>query len=268
MKNKSEESTHLNTISYQTHNLEIIAGPCSVESEKQIIEIAHAVKQAGASALRGGAFKPRTSPYDWAGLGAIGLQYLLKAKQETKLPIVTEILSINHLELFNDIDIIQVGARSMQNFELLKELGKTQKTILLKRGFGNTIKEWLLSAEYIKSMGNNNIIMCERGIRSFENSTRFRLDIASIPQIQANGYTIYIDPSHATGQANLVPPLAKAAVAAGANGLIIECHTNPQISKVDKEQALRIEQLSMLINQLQKIWQLELNAPTNNICQS
>ena len=231
----------------------IIAGPCSVESEEQIIEIAIAVKQSGATALRGGAFKPRTSPYDWQGLGKLGLQYLLQAKRETGLPVATEILSINHLHWYQDIDILQVGARSMQNFELLKELGKTQKTVLLKRGFGNTINEWLSSAEYLKSMGNNNIVLCERGIRTFENSTRFTLDISAIPIAQKKGYKVYADPSHACGQADLVPPLALSSIAAGADGLLIECHTTPSLSLVDKDQAIDIYQLSTLIQQIAKI---------------
>jgi 3-deoxy-7-phosphoheptulonate synthase len=238
--------------------LNIIAGPCSVESEQQIVDIAIAVKQAGATALRGGAFKPRTSPYTWAGLGELGIKYLIQAKRCTGLPIVSEILSVRHMDIFQDVDTIQVGARSMQNFELLRELGKTDKHILLKRGFGNTVHEWLSSAEYIKSMGNHNITLCERGIRTFETSSRFMLDIAAIPVAQSQGYGVCADPSHAAGRADLVSPLALAAVAAGADGLLVECHTQPQLSLVDKDQSINIDQLATLIQQAKAIHNAQL----------
>ena len=228
----------------------IIAGPCSVENIEQICQIALAVKDAGADYLRGGAFKPRTSPSSWQGLGKIGLDYLLKAKKVSGLPVVTEVLSINYLEWYQDIDVLQVGARNMQNFELLKELGRSNKTILLKRGFGNTISELLSSAEYISSGGNKNIILCERGIRTFENSTRFRLDITAIPQLNSLGHTIYVDPSHASGDANLVQSLALASIAAGADGMMIECHTDPSKSIVDKDQAIDIPHLKETINKI------------------
>ena len=216
-----------------------IAGPCSVESEEQVLEIARAVKASGATMLRGGAFKPRTSPYDFQGLKADGIEYLIKAKKETGLPIVTEIMNANHLDLFDDVDVIQVGARNMQNFELLKELGRTKKTILLKRGLANTIKEWLMSAEYIMAGGNENIILCERGIRTFETYTRNTLDLAAVPLLQELTHLpIIIDPSHATGIARLVKPLSLAAAAVGADGLMIEVHNDPQHALCDGAQSL------------------------------
>jgi len=217
----------------------IIAGPCSVESEEQVLEIAKAVKASGATMLRGGAFKPRTSPYDFQGLKADGIDYLLKAKKETGLPIVTEIMNANHLELFEDVDVIQVGARNMQNFELLKELGRTNKTILLKRGLANTIKEFLMSAEYIMAGGNENIILCERGIRTFETYTRNTLDLSAVPLLQELTHLpIIIDPSHATGIARLVKPLSLAATAVGADGLMIEVHNDPKHALCDGAQSL------------------------------
>ena len=217
----------------------IIAGPCSVESEEQVMEIAKAVKASGATMLRGGAFKPRTSPYDFQGLKADGIEYLIKAKKETGLPIVTEIMNANHLDLFNDVDVIQVGARNMQNFELLKELGKTNKTILLKRGLANTMKEWLMSAEYIMAGGNENIILCERGIRTFETYTRNTLDLSAVPMLKELSHLpIIIDPSHATGVARLVKPLSLAAVAVGAHGLMIEVHNDPAHALCDGAQSI------------------------------
>ncbi len=220
----------------------IMAGPCSVESEEQVMEIAKAVKSAGATMLRGGAFKPRTSPYDFQGLKADGIELLLKAKKETGLPIVTEIMNANHLPLFEEVDVIQVGARNMQNFELLKELGRTQKPILLKRGLANTLKELLMSAEYIMAGGNENVILCERGIRTFETYTRNTLDLSAIPMLkELTHLPIIADPSHATGMARLVKPMAVAAAAAGAHGLMIEVHNDPAHALCDGAQSLTPE---------------------------
>ena len=220
----------------------VIAGPCSVESEAQVMEIAHTVKAAGATMLRGGAFKPRTSPYDFQGLKADGIEILLEAKKETGLPIVTEIMNANHLSLFEDVDVIQVGARNMQNFELLKELGKTQKPILLKRGLANTLKELLMSAEYIMAGGNENVILCERGIRTFETYTRNTLDLSAVPLLhELSHLPVIIDPSHATGVARLVKPMALAAAACGANGLMIEVHNDPAHAMCDGAQSLTPE---------------------------
>lgn len=220
----------------------IMAGPCSVESEEQILAIAQSVKASGANMLRGGAFKPRTSPYDFQGLRTEGLQLLLKAREATGLPFVTEIMSASHLDLFADVDIIQVGARNMQNFELLKELGRSDKPILLKRGMSATLKELLMSAEYIMSEGNENVILCERGIRSYDSYTRNVLDLAAVPVL--NGLThlpIIVDPSHATGVSRLVRPMACAATAAGADGLIIEVHNDPVHALCDGAQSLTPE---------------------------
>ena len=229
----------------------MIAGPCSVESETQIIEIAKAVKAAGATLLRGGAFKPRTSPYAFQGMRAEGIKLLLKAKAETGMPIVTEIMSISHLDSFRDVDVIQVGARNMQNFELLKELGKTDKPILLKRGFANTIEEWLMSAEYIMSEGNEKVMLCERGIRTFEPSTRNTLDLSAIPVLkELTHLPIIVDPSHASGLARLVPPLSLAAVGAGADGLIIEVHNNPSKALCDGAQSITPNQFETLANKV------------------
>lgn len=228
-------------------NFQIIAGPCSVESEEQICAIAEDVKAAGAGLLRGGAFKPRTSPYDFQGLRAEGLELLSKAKKQTGLPIVTEIMSADHLPLFEDIDVIQVGARNMQNFELLKELGKCGKPILLKRGLANSIKELLTSAEYIMAGGNEDIILCERGIRTYEGYTRNTLDLSAVPVIHNLSHLpIIIDPSHATGHANLVPSMALAAAAAGADGLIIEVHNDPIHALCDGAQSLTPAQFAEL----------------------
>ena len=220
-------------------NFAIIAGPCSIESEEQIIEVAKAVKESGANLLRGGAFKPRTSPYDFQGLRADGLKLLLEAKKETGLPIVTEIMSADHLHLFEDVDIIQVGARNMQNFELLKELGKTKKPILIKRGLANTLKELLMSAEYVMSEGNENIILCERGIRTYETATRNTFDVSAIPMLhELSHLPVIADPSHACGISRLVKPLSLSAAAAGADGLMIEVHNNPQKALCDGAQSL------------------------------
>ena len=217
----------------------VIAGPCSIESESQILEVARAVKASGATMLRGGAFKPRTSPYDFQGLRADGIELLLEAKKETGLPIVTEIMNAAHLPLFEDVDVIQVGARNMQNFELLKELGRTNKPILLKRGLANTLKEFLMSAEYIMAGGNENVILCERGVRTFETYTRNCLDLSAVPMLhELTHLPVIVDPSHATGLSRLVKPMTLAAVACGANGIMIEVHNDPQKALCDGPQSL------------------------------
>ncbi|MBP2032665.1 3-deoxy-7-phosphoheptulonate synthase [Clostridium algifaecis] len=236
-------------------DLAVIAGPCSVESEEQIVEIAKSVKKSGAKFLRGGAFKPRTSPYSFQGLKTRGLDLLKTAREETGLPIVTEIMSPNMIDKFvEDVDIIQVGARNMQNFDLLKELGKTRKPILLKRGLSATIEELLMSAEYIMSEGNENVILCERGIRTFENYTRNTLDLSAIPAIKKLSHLpVIVDPSHAAGLWWMVEPLAKAAVAVGADGLIIEVHNDPENALCDGQQSItpkRFENLMCDINKL------------------
>ena len=235
-------------------NFVMMAGPCSVESEEQIIEVAKAVKASGANILRGGAFKPRTSPYAFQGMQGKGIDLLLQAKAVTGLPIVTEIMNISTLDLFTDIDIIQVGARNMQNFDLLKELGKTQKPILLKRGLANTLQELLMSAEYIMSEGNENVILCERGIRTFETATRNTLDLAAVSVLHDLSHLpIIVDPSHATGKSKLVPPMALAATAAGCDGLIIEVHNNPACALCDGAQSLTPAQFDTLSNRVRKI---------------
>lgn len=232
----------------------IIAGPCSVESEEQICSIAKDVKKAGAQILRGGAFKPRTSPYAFQGLRKDGIQLLLEAKQESGLPIVTEIMDISQLPLFEDVDIIQVGARNMQNFELLKELGKTNKPILLKRGLSSTLEELLMSAEYIMSGGNEQVILCERGIRTFERTTRNTLDLSAVPVLKSLSHLpIIVDPSHATGKSNLVAPMSRAAIAAGADGLIIEVHNNPEAALCDGPQSLTPAAFAELMPSLNKV---------------
>ena len=230
-------------ISIGDGSLHIMAGPCSVESEEQIVGIAKAVKASGATLMRGGAFKPRTSPYAFQGLKAEGLDLLKAARKATGLPIVTEIMRASHIDMFENVDIIQVGARNMQNFELLKELGKTDKPILLKRGLSATIEEWLMSAEYIMAGGNNNVILCERGIRTYETFTRNTLDVSAIPIIKSLSHLpVVVDPSHASGKSWLVEPLAMAAVAAGADGLIIEVHNDPPHALSDGAQSLTPEQ--------------------------
>ena len=235
-------------------NFAMIAGPCSVESEEQIIEVANAVKAAGAHILRGGAFKPRTSPYAFQGLKDQGIKLLLEAKKATGMPIITEIMNIRTLDLFEDVDIIQVCARNMQNFDLLQELGKTQKPILLKRGLANTLQELLMSAEYIMSEGNENIILCERGIRTYETYTRNTLDLSAVPVLhELSHLPVVIDPSHATGRAALVPPMAVAATAAGADGIMLEVHNNPACALCDGAQSLTPDQFRELNQKVQRI---------------
>ncbi len=230
----------------------MIAGPCSVESEDQIIQVAMAVKEAGADILRGGAFKPRTSPYAFQGMKDEGIRLLLEAKRATGLPIITEIMNIKTLELFADVDIIQVGARNMQNFDLLQELGKTHKPILLKRGLANTLQELLMSAEYIMSEGNEQIILCERGIRTYETYTRNTLDLSAIPVLhELSHLPVVVDPSHATGKAALVPPMALAAAAAGADGIMVEVHNNPACALCDGPQSLTPGQFAQLSRKVQ-----------------
>ncbi len=225
----------------------MIAGPCSVESLDQIVEVAHAVKAAGANILRGGAFKPRTSPYAFQGLKEEGLRLLLEAKKETGLPIITEIMNIRTLELFEDVDIIQVGARNMQNFDMLQELGKTNKPILLKRGLANTLQELLMSAEYIMSEGNENIILCERGIRTYETYTRNTLDLSAVPVLHSLSHLpVVVDPSHATGKSSLVPSMAAAAAACGADGIMVEVHNNPACALCDGAQSLTPDQFAQV----------------------
>jgi len=237
----------------------LIAGPCSVESEEQILEIAKSVKESGATFLRGGAFKPRTSPYAFQGMGLDGLNLLKIAKEETGLPIVSEIMSTEYLDVFiENVDIIQIGARNMQNFELLKALGKTNKPILLKRGLCSTIEELLMSAEYIMANGNDNVILCERGIRTFETFTRNTLDISTIPVIKKLSHLpIIIDPSHASGMWWMVEPLSKAAIAAGADGLIIEVHNNPIHALCDGEQSITPNRFTQLVEKLRLIAKIE-----------
>lgn len=232
----------------------IIAGPCSIESEDQIIEVAEAVKKSGANILRGGAFKPRTSPYAFQGLRSEGIKLLLEAKKATGLPIITEIMDERHLDLFGDVDIIQVGARNMQNFELLKELGKTRKPILLKRGLANTIQELLMSAEYIMAGGNEQVILCERGIRTFETCTRNTLDISAVPVLhELTHLPVIVDPSHACGIAKLVEPMAMAAAACGANGVMIEVHNDPAKALCDGPQSLTPAQFDAAVKKIKRI---------------
>lgn len=235
-------------------SLQIMAGPCSVESEEQVTEIAKRVKLSGTSILRGGAFKPRTSPYAFQGLKAEGLDLLKAARKATGLPIVTEIMRVSHIDMFENVDIIQVGARNMQNFELLKELGKVNKPILLKRGLSATIEEWLMSAEYIMAAGNDQVILCERGIRTYETFTRNTLDLSAIPIVKSLSHLpIVVDPSHATGKSWLVEPMAIAAVAAGADGLIIEVHNDPAHALCDGAQSLTPDQFDRLAKKVFKL---------------
>ncbi len=232
-------------------HFQVIAGPCSIETKEQIIEVAEDVKSSGARLLRGGAFKPRTSPYAFQGLHEQGLDLLLEAKKATGLPVVTEIMSPEHLPLFEDVDVIQVGARNMQNFELLKELGKINKPILLKRGLANTLSEFLMSAEYIMAGGNENVILCERGIRTFETATRNTLDISAIPMLKEKTHLpIIVDPSHAAGIRSLVDPLSMAAIAAGADGLMIEVHNNPEKALCDGAQSLTPQMFDVLMKKI------------------
>ena len=236
-------------------NFTVVAGPCSVESEVQIVDVAKAVQSAGAAMLRGGAFKPRTSPYSFQGMGVQGLKLLLEAKAETGLPIVTELMSPKYCELFEEkVDLVQIGARNMQNFDLLKEVGKMSKPVLLKRGLANTYEEWIMSAEYIMSEGNQNVILCERGVRTFENYTRNTLDVAAIPSIKRMSHLpVVVDPSHAGGYSWLVEPLALAAIAAGADGLIIEVHNDPAHALCDGQQSLTPEQFQGLMKKAEQM---------------
>ena len=235
-------------------NFCMIAGPCSVESEEQIVAVAKAVKASGANMLRGGAFKPRTSPYDFQGLKAEGIELLKIARQETGLPIVTEIMGTNYLPLFEDVDVIQVGARNMQNFDLLRELGKLRKPILLKRGLASTLKELLMSAEYIMAGGNEQVILCERGIRTYDDYTRNTLDLAAVPMLkELTHLPVIVDPSHATGIARLVRPMALAAAACGSDGLIIEVHNDPIHALCDGAQSLRPEQYDDLAKAVRRV---------------
>lgn len=240
------------------NKIAIMAGPCSVESEEQIVEIARLVKKSGAGFLRGGAFKPRTSPYSFQGLKTHGLELLKLARKETGLPIVTEIMTADMIDKFvEDVDVIQVGARNMQNFELLKELGKTRKPILLKRGLSATIEELLMSAEYIMSEGNENVILCERGIRTFENYTRNTLDLSAIPAIKKLSHLpVIVDPSHAAGLWWMVEPLSKAAIAVGADGLIIEVHNDPVNAKCDGQQSIKPDKFHRLMEDIDALAQL------------
>lgn len=235
--------------------LMIIAGPCSVESYEQVIEIAKRVKKAGAKYLRGGVFKPRTSPYEFQGLGYEGLEILKKVREETGLKIVTEIMSVDDVELFEkEVDVIQVGSRNMQNFDLLKRLGKINKPILLKRGLSATIEEWLLAAEYIVNEGNPNVILCERGIRTYENETRNTLDISAVPLVKKISHLpIIVDPSHASGKRWMIEPLSKAAIAVGADGLIIEVHNDPDNALSDGEQSITSDMFNDLIANVKPI---------------
>lgn len=232
----------------------MIAGPCSVESEAQVIAVAQAVNASGAAILRGGAFKPRTSPYDFQGMGAEGLALLRAAREATGLPICSELMNIHHLELFADVDLIQIGARNMQNFELLKEVGRLKKPVLLKRGLSSTLQELLMSAEYIMQEGNENIILCERGIRTFETYTRNTLDLSAVPALRELSHLpVIVDPSHGTGMAKLVPPMALAATAAGADGIMVEVHNDPAHALCDGAQSLTPEQFASLAGRIQKI---------------
>lgn len=232
----------------------LMAGPCSVENEDQIVTVAKAVKASGADILRGGAFKPRTSPYDFQGLKGEGIELLKLARQKTGLPIVSEIMSIQDLPLFEDVDILQVGARNMQNFDLLKELGHTEKPILLKRGLANTLKELLMSAEYVMASGNERVILCERGIRTFSDYTRNTLDLSAVPMLhELTHLPVIVDPSHSTGIARLVPPMALAAAAAGSDGLIIEVHNDPIHALCDGAQSLKPEEFDALVKKIRLV---------------
>lgn len=236
------------------NKLQVIAGPCSVESEKQLLETAIACKKAGATMLRGGAFKPRTSPYSFQGLRKEGIELLLKAKKETGLPIVTEIMSLAHLYMFSDVDVIQVGARNMQNFELLKALGRCDKPILLKRGLSSTLEELLMSAEYIMSEGNTKVMLCERGIRTFEPMTRNTLDVSAVPLLKHKSHLpVVVDPSHATGIVKLVEPMSLAAVAAGCDALEIEVHCDPENALSDGSQQLTPDAFSKVMNKIKAL---------------
>ena len=236
-------------------HMAVIAGPCSIESEEQIVEIAKSIKVSGANLLRGGAFKPRTSPYSFQGMGEAGLDMLCKAKEVTGLPIVSELISAEYLELFDEkVDLIQIGARNMQNFELLKKLGRTKRPILLKRGFNATYEEWMMSAEYILAAGNENVILCERGIRTFESYTRNTLDLQSIPVVKRMSHLpIIVDPSHAGGKWWLVDAMSKASIAAGADGIMVEVHNNPECALCDGDQSLKLNNFDTLMKDIKAI---------------
>ena len=241
------------SVAIGTGMFQVISGPCSVESEAQIIEVATSVKKSGATLLRGGAFKPRTSPYAFMGLGADGLRFLLAAKRETGLPVVTEVMNQTQLPLFDEVDVIQVGARNMQNFDLLREVGRSRKPVLLKRGLANTLEELLMSAEYIIAEGNGQVILCERGIRTFETATRNTLDLSAIPLLKQKSHLpVIVDPSHAAGLQMLVAPLARAALAVGADGLMIETHNDPAHALCDGAQSLNLEQFGSLMEDLKR----------------
>jgi 3-deoxy-7-phosphoheptulonate synthase len=252
--NEKDSVIDVGGVKFGGGHFRIIAGPCSVESREQVLAVAASVKQSGASVLRGGAFKPRTSPYDFQGLRADGIDLLLEAKRQTGLPIVSEIMNANDLELFRDVDIVQVGARNMQNFGLLKELGRTRKAVLLKRGLANTLKELLMSAEYILAGGNENVILCERGIRTFETYTRNTLDLSAVPALKEMTHLpVVVDPSHSTGLSRLVEPMALAAVAAGADGLMIEVHNDPEHALCDGAQSVTPEQFARIARRVRRV---------------
>ncbi|MBR7064015.1 MAG: 3-deoxy-7-phosphoheptulonate synthase, partial [Treponema sp.] len=245
-------------VTFGGSSIPVIAGPCSVETEEQIIGIAKDVKKAGAKLLRGGAFKPRTSPYSFQGLGEQGLRFLESAKKETGLPIVTELMDVRQLTFFENVDIIQIGARNMQNFDLLKEVGKCKKPILLKRGMAATVKEFLMSAEYIMASGNENVILCERGIRTFDTYSRNCLDVSVVPYLKKVSHLpVVIDPSHASGMNWMVPTLAKSAVAVGADGLMIEVHNDPENAWCDGEQSLTPSEFASLMKVLPRIAEID-----------
>lgn len=235
-------------------NFQIFAGPCSIESKEQLLELGDTLKKNGCKILRAGAYKPRTSPYDFQGLGFKGLEYLLEARKTLKMPVVTELVDTSKLHLFDEIDVIQVGARNIQNYELLKELGKTRKPILLKRGFSSTIREFLLSAEYILKGGNENVILCERGIRTFENATRNTLDLSAVSILKKETHLpVIVDPSHATGLSSIIIPMSMAAVACGADGIMVEVHKTPDCALTDAAQAIDFKQFEELKKNIDKI---------------
>jgi len=252
---KQDTIIKINDFEIGGKSIVVIAGPCSVENEKQVLETARSVKKSGAKLLRGGAFKPRTSVYSFQGLGEDGLEILSKAKEETGLPIVTEVMSCDKVKLVAKYaDVLQIGARNMQNYDLLLEVGKTNKPILLKRGFNSTLKEFLLSAEYIMSQGNSQIILCERGIRTFETMTRNTLDLSIVPLVkQLSHLPIIVDPSHATGRKELILPMTKAAVAAGADGIMVEVHPNPERALCDGKQSLYPQEFEHLMKEIKPI---------------
>jgi len=247
----------VNGVAIGSDEIVVMAGPCAIESEEQLLDTAKAVKAAGAAILRGGAFKPRTSPYDFRGLGATGLRILAAVGKEVEMPVITEVMAPHDVDLVaRYVDILQIGARNMQNFILLDEVGKVRKPVLLKRGLSSTIQEWLLAAEYVLNQGNQNVILCERGIRTFETYTRNTMDLSSIPAIEKESHLpIIADPSHATGKWYLVPPLALAAIAAGADGLLIEVHPNPNSALADGPQSLNFDGFHLLMSQLSLIAQ-------------